>query len=195
VERVTPDGVVLESGETLPTLTTVWTAGTRPTPELAGWGLPLDARGRVRVDGHLRVEGMETVWAAGDAAAVPVTGGGLAPPTAQHATRQGKHAAANVLAALAGQVPRTYTYTTLGELVSLGHRSAVGTVMGFMVTGFPAWWMWRTYYLFRLPTLLRKFRVAVDWTVDLFFQKDIVQIPMRTEGEAEPEPETDRDRS
>lgn len=193
VARVTPDAVVLEGGESLPTLTAVWTAGTRPTPELARWGLPLDAKGRVQVDPYLRVTGMDRVWAAGDAAAVPLKDGGLAPPTAQHASRQGHHAARNVLAALAGKSPRVYAYKTLGELVSLGHRSAVGTVMGLKVTGFPAWWMWRTYYLFRLPTLLRKFRVAFDWTVDLFFQKDIVEIPMRTEWEAEPERETARD--
>jgi NADH dehydrogenase len=186
VSRVAPDAVVLEGGESVATLTTVWTAGTKATPELARWGLPLDAKGRVRVDRTLRVEGMERVWAVGDAAAVPMEDGGWAPPTAQHATRQGRRAAENVLAVLGNEPPRPYTYRTRGELVSLGHRSGVGTVMGFMVRGFPAWWLWRTYYLFRLPTSLRKFRVAFDWTVDLFFQKDIVQLPMRNEWEIGP---------
>ncbi len=171
----------------LPTLTTVWTAGMKATPELVAWGLPVDEMGRVRVDRCLRVEGMGKVWAAGDAAAVPEEGGGLAPPTAQHASRQGNRAAENILAVLSGQEPQPYTYKTMGELVSLGHRSGVGTVMGIMVQGFPAWWLWRTYYLFRLPTFLRKSRVAIDWTVDLFFQKDIVQLPMRNEWEKEPE--------
>jgi NADH dehydrogenase len=184
VERVTPDAVDLAGGESLLTLTTVWAAGAKPSPELAGWGLPLDRRGRVRVDRSLRVEGFSHVWAVGDAAAVPMPDGTLAPPTAQHAMREGMLAAKNILALTRGREPKPFDYRTMGGLVSLGHRSAAGIVMGFMVRGFPAWWMWRTYYLLRLPTWLRKIRVAVDWTMELIFQKDIVQLPVLDERRA-----------
>lgn len=188
VREVAAESVTLGDGDVLPTLATVWTAGVKPSPDLQVWGLPLDDRGRVRVDRTLRVEGAERLWAAGDAAAVPMGDGDLAPPTAQHATRQGKQAAGNILAALGGRAPQPYTYRTVGELVSLGHRSAVGTVMGLQVRGFPAWWMWRTYYLFRLPSWLRRVRVAFDWTVDLFFQRDVVQLPMGRGGRSPDQP-------
>jgi NADH:quinone reductase (non-electrogenic) len=103
--------------------------------------------------------------------------------TAQHALRQGKHAGANILAVLEGKDPKPYTYRTMGELVSLGHRSGAGVVMGVQVRGFLGWWLWRTYYLFRLPTWLRRVRVAMDWTVDLLFQKDIAEVPLGLEGD------------
>jgi NADH dehydrogenase len=92
----------------------------------------------------------------------------------------------NILAVLGGREPRPYTYRSVGELVSLGHRSGVGTVFGIMVRGFPAWWLWRTYYLMRLPTALRRVRVALDWTVDLLFQKDVVELPMARERSRPP---------
>jgi NADH dehydrogenase len=178
VDRVTDDGVHLAGGEFLPSLTVVWTAGVTPSPDLERWGLPLDARGRVRVDAALRVDGLPMAWAAGDAAAVPSVGGGVAPANAQHALRQGKHAAKNILAVLEGKTPKPYTYRMMGELVSLGHRNGAGVILGIQVRGFIGWWCWRTYYLFRLPTWLRRVRVALDWTVDLLFQKDIAEVPL-----------------
>ena len=132
------------------------------------------------VDASLQVEGVPCAWAAGDAAAIP-SPEGLAPPTAQHAVREGKLLARNILAVLEGRPPQPFTYRTKGQLVSLGHRSGVGIVMGILVRGFPAWWLWRTYYLMQLPTWLRRVRVALDWTIDLFFQKDVVELPMGSE--------------
>jgi len=180
VNAVTADEVVLGGETVLPTLTTVWTAGVKPADDLKRWHLPLDQRGRVIVDANLRVEGMACAWAAGDAAAIP-SPEGLAPPTAQHAVREGKLLARNILAVLEGRPPQPFTYRTKGQLVSLGHRSGVGIVMGILVRGFPAWWLWRTYYLMQLPTWLRRVRVALDWTIDLFFQKDVVELPMGSE--------------
>jgi NADH dehydrogenase len=181
VAEVAEDAVVLDSGERLATLTTIWTAGVRPQPDLARWGLPVTPRGSVRADRFLAVEGFPGVWAAGDAASIPMEDGGTAPPTAQHAMREGRHAAENILAAVAGRAPAPYRYRAKGELVSLGHRQGAGIVMGVMLRGFPAWWLWRSYYLLRLPTWLRRVRVATDWTIDLFFHKDVVQLPVRTE--------------
>ncbi len=180
VSAVTPDEVILDGSTILPTLTTVWTAGVKPAEDLTRWNLPLDGKGRVIVDKELRVEGIPGAWAAGDAAAIP-SPEGLAPPTAQHAVREGRLLARNILAVLDGRAPEPFTYRTKGQLVSLGHRSGVGIVMGVLVRGFPAWWLWRTYYLLQLPTWLRRVRVALDWTIDLFFQKDVVELPMGSE--------------
>jgi NADH:quinone reductase (non-electrogenic) len=180
VSAVTGDEVILGGGTVLPTLTTVWTAGVKPAEDLKNWNLPLDGKGRVIVDRELRVEGIPGAWAAGDAAAIP-SPEGTAPPTAQHAVREGRLLARNILAELDGQPAHPFTYRTKGQLVSLGHRSGVGIVMGVLVRGFPAWWLWRTYYLLQLPTWLRRVRVALDWTIDLFFQKDVVELPMGSE--------------
>ena len=180
VSAVTGEEVILGGGELVPTLTTVWTAGVKPAEDLARWQLPLDAKGRVIVDAELRVKDISSAWAAGDAAAIP-SPEGLAPPTAQHAVREGKLLGRNILATLEGRPLQPFTYTTKGQLVSLGHRSGVGIVMGILVRGFPAWWLWRTYYLLQLPTWLRRVRVAIDWTIDLFFQKDVVELPMGRE--------------
>jgi NADH dehydrogenase len=105
VEEVAPEAVRFSGGETLSTLTTVWAAGTKPTEELAQWDLPLDRKGRIQVDRFLRADGIENIWAAGDAASVPLEQGEFAPPTAQHAARQGRRAAENVLAVLGGMRP------------------------------------------------------------------------------------------
>jgi len=184
VNAVTAEDVLLGGGAILPSVTTVWTAGVKPAEDLERWGLPLDQRGRVEVDEYLRVNGLPDAWAAGDAAAVPAPDG-MAPPTAQHAVREGKLLARNILAVLDGREPEPFTYRTKGQLVSLGHRSGVGIVMGILVRGFPAWWLWRTYYLLQLPTWLRRVRVAIDWTIDLFFQKDVVELPMGRERTGE----------
>ena len=95
-----PDAARLSTGETLPTRTVVWTAGVAPHPSLRTLSVPLDERGRVPVDEHLRVQGMDSVWAIGDCAAAPDPRGGLCPPTAQHAVRQGPVAARNIAAEL-----------------------------------------------------------------------------------------------
>ncbi len=109
LEGVEADSATFSTGETVPTRTVVWTAGVRPHPSLRNLSVPLDERGRVRVDDHLRVEGQEGVWAIGDCAAVPDPSGGLAPQTAQHGIRQARLVAANVAGALSGEPPRRYT--------------------------------------------------------------------------------------
>ena len=106
--------------------------------------------------------------------------------TAQHAIREGPHLADNIVAVLRGEAPAPFAYHSLGMMASLGARRAVAQLPGDRVlTGFPAWFLWRTYYLLRLPGLDRKLRVAFDWTLDLIFPRDIAELRVRAKtGEA-----------
>jgi NADH:ubiquinone reductase (H+-translocating) len=165
------DGSVYETG------TVVWTAGVKPDPILARYGLPLDDRGRMIADEFLRVRGADGAWTAGDAAAVPdLVEGGFTPPTAQHALRQARRLAQNVVASLRDEPLAPFRYRNLGALASLGLYKGVARVLGLKLRGFPAWFLHRTYHVSRVPTLGRKARVITDWTVALFFRRDVVQL-------------------
>jgi NADH:ubiquinone reductase (H+-translocating) len=176
LNSVTADEATLSTGETVPTRTVVWTAGVTPHPSLRELSLPLDERGRVRVDDHLRVEGQEGVWAMGDCAAVPDPGGGQAPPTAQHGIRQARLVAKNVACAIRGERPSRYRYTSRTGFVNLGRYKAVGRIGPRTFSGFVAWWMARTYHLSQIPGLFRKVRAVIDWTVSLPFARDISEV-------------------
>jgi NADH dehydrogenase len=141
-------------------------------------GLPVDERGRLRVDPALRVVGVEGAWSAGDIAAVPDPDAptGTSPPTAQHALRQARTLAANVAATLQGRPVRAFRYENKGMLCSLGHYRGVANPFGVRIRGFPAWFLHRTYHLLYMPTLSRKARIALDWTVALLFPRDIAQL-------------------
>src|SRR5439155_10465254 len=163
-------------GRRIDTRTAVVAIGAAPNPVVAV--LPTEKeRGQLVVDEHLELKGYPGVWALGDCARVlnPRTGQ-PAPPTAQFALRQGMTVAANVAAALGRGTRRRFGFTGLGQLVSLGRRMAVAEIRGLKLSGFPAWIMWRTFYLFRLPGLERKIRVLIDWNLDLLFRRDIVQL-------------------
>src|SRR3990170_3105644 len=123
-----------------------------------------------------RIETHTLVWTAGDCAQIPDVNneGRPCPPTAQHALRQGQVVAGNVAAVLRGQPLWEFRYRTIGTLVALGHRTAVAELRGWKFSGLLAWFMWRTVYLSKLPGLEKKVRVALDWTIDLFFPRDIV---------------------
>lgn len=90
--------------------------------------------------------------------------------------------AANIVASLRQKEKKVFDYTGLGQFVALGRRSAVAEVLGFKFYGFPAWWLWRTVYLLKLPGFDRKVRVALDWSLDLFFPRDMVELKL-TRGE------------
>ncbi|MBI4496582.1 MAG: FAD-dependent oxidoreductase [Chloroflexi bacterium] len=168
---------LLRDGESIPTRTLVGTIGTAPNPLVAGLPLPKDAHGRLLVDASLRVQDHPTIWALGDGAAVPSTiPGELSPPSAQYAVREGRTLAANLVATLIGGPLRPFAFTGLGQMVSLGRHRAVADVLGRKLTGFPAWWLWRTFYLLQLPGFQRKARVALDWTLDLVFDRDICEV-------------------
>jgi NADH dehydrogenase len=173
------DGVVrLSDGSTIPADTVVWTTGVRPSPLPADSGLPVDERGRIRVDRALRVEGTQGIWAAGDVAAVPDadSDSGSSPPTAQHALRQAKRLAANIAAELEGRPAQPFRYRNKGMLCSLGHYRGVADPLGIRIRGFPAWFLHRSYHLLYMPTLARKVRIALDWTVALLFPRDLAQL-------------------
>ena len=132
----------------------------------------------MRVDRALRVVGVDGAWAAGDVAAVPDRDApaGTSPPTAQHALRQAKTLASNVAASLEGGSLRPFRYENKGMLCSLGHYRGVANPMGVHIRGFPAWFLHRTYHLLYMPTLSRKARIALDWTIDILFPRDIAQL-------------------
>jgi NADH dehydrogenase len=175
VEEVREDAVVLKGGEVIRARTCVWTAGVKPHPVVAKLGLPLDDGGRIRTGQDMRVEGHPEVWAIGDAAGIPdpVDRSNPAPPTAQHALREGRLVAKNVVAALgAGGRIRPFKYKTLGAFVDMGRFQAVASTMGIKWRGFPAWILARTYHLMLMPGTKRKYRLLVDWNVDLLFGRD-----------------------
>ncbi|MEX2300646.1 MAG: hypothetical protein WD733_06900 [Bryobacterales bacterium] len=117
------------------------------------------------------------------------TNGGFYPPTAQHALREGKVLARNILAEIRGGEKKPFTFSTIGQLAAIGRRTGVANIMGFNFSGFIAWWLWRTIYLSKLPRLVKKLRVALDWTLDLMFSKDLVQfMPVRAPIAARSEP-------
>jgi len=176
LEEVTAESARLSSGEVLPTRTVVWTAGVKAQPILAELNLPLDERGRVPVDSYLRVQGLDSVWAIGDCAAAPDPRGGICPPTAQHAVRQGPVAARNIAAELGIGSAKPFEYRSEASFVNLGRYKAVGRIGDRTFRGFPAWWMARTYHMSQIPGAARKFRAVLDWTAGLPFRRDIAEV-------------------
>jgi NADH:ubiquinone reductase (H+-translocating) len=166
-------GVQLSDGARIEAGTLVWTAGVAPSPDLTLLGLPLDDRGRVPVDEHLRVIGHDGIWALGDCASVPnlATPDRPDPPTSQHALRQARRLAKN----LAGDL-EPYRYRMLGQVATLGRYKGIADVLGLRLRGFPGWFVTRTYHLYQLPLFSRKLRVVVDWTVALLFRRDIAEL-------------------
>jgi NADH:ubiquinone reductase (H+-translocating) len=164
---------VLSNGTHIPARTLVWTAGVKASPLVGVFGMPLDERGRVQVDEHLRVQGRDRIWSLGDCAAVPnrATPGSVDPPTCQHALRQARRLAKN----LSGD-EEPYRYSMLGQVATLGRYKGIADVMGLRLRGFPGWFVTRTYHLFQLPLFSRKLRVVVDWTTSLFFRRDIAEL-------------------
>jgi NADH dehydrogenase len=143
-------------------------------------------RGRLVTNEFLEVKNWPGVWALGDCAAVPdASTGKSCPPTAQHALRQGKVVAENIVAALNGGRKRAFRFKTIGALASIGKRTGVARIMGVNFSGFVAWWLWRTIYLSKLPRFEKKVRVAFDWALDLLFSKDLVQFMDVNQGKVD----------
>ncbi len=193
--------VVLSDGTEMDTNTLVWTAGVKPHPVIGRSGLPIDDQGRLKASAWLQVEGMANVWTAGDCAAVPdltKEPGAVCGPSAQHAVRQAKVLAGNIVAALRGLPPKEYRHAHVGSVASLGLHKGVAQVYGIKLRGWPAWFMHRSYHASQMPTMNRKARVVADWTLALFFPREIVtlgslQQPQREFAAyaARPEPSTE----
>jgi NADH:quinone reductase (non-electrogenic) len=190
VTRIDERGIALQSGRNIPCATVVWSAGVRPSPVLRDLpGCEHARNGGIVVNQDMSAIGPPGVWALGDSAWIPTKpNAGLGdktawfPATAQHAIREGPVLADNIVATLRGQPTKPFHYTSLGTMASLGARRGVAQVPGgFVVTGFLAWLMWRTYYLARLPGLDRQVRVAFDWTLGLIFPRDIAELRLYTE--------------
>ncbi|KNX38583.1 NAD(P)/FAD-dependent oxidoreductase [Luteipulveratus halotolerans] len=168
--------VVLTDGTELDADTIVWTAGVRAHPDLVGTGLQLDTLGRVVCEPTLAVAGCRHAWAAGDNAAVPdLTGedGALCSPSAQHAVRQAKVLARNILRAIDAEPLQSYRHRHVGSVASLGLHRGVAELYGVRVKGWPAWLLHRSYHMSRIPTFNRKLRVVLDWTMAMFFRREV----------------------
>jgi NADH:ubiquinone reductase (H+-translocating) len=176
LKEVTPNSITLSTGEIVPTKTVVWTAGVTPAPVLKDLNVPLDERGRVPVDSHLRVEGLNSVWAIGDCAAAPDPRGGTTPPTAQHAVRQGPVVARNIAAQVGIGDPEPFTYESQASFVNLGRYKAVGRIGDRKFRGFPAWFLARSYHMSQIPGYGRKAHAILDWTASMPFKRDIAEL-------------------
>lgn len=180
LKAVTATSAVVENKEagqteSIATRTTVATVPAGPHPLLAQLPLPRE-RGRIVVEQTTAVPGWEGVWALGDCAAIRQVDGQMAPPTAQHALRQARTCADNIVASLRGKPQRIFTFTGLGKLGSLGRRSAVAEIFGIRLKGIVAWTFWRGVYVTKFPGLDGQLRLLADWVLDAFLPRDITQL-------------------
>ncbi|MGH3858336.1 NAD(P)/FAD-dependent oxidoreductase [Actinokineospora sp.] len=170
--------VVLSDGEEFDSDTVVWTAGVRANPLAQASGLPVDPRGRLVASTTLRVPGHEDLWTAGDSAAVPDLSaeGAWCAPSAQHAVRQAKLLADNIIRSLRGREPKPYKHSHAGSVASLGLHKGVAEIYGIRLRGVVAWLMHRAYHVTRVPTLNRKVRVMADWLMAFLLRRDVVSL-------------------
>jgi NADH dehydrogenase len=159
-------------------------------PSVVATAIPVvhDRRGRIAVDGTMRSRSHTNVWALGDCAAIPAPDGHPYPALAQHTVREARHLARNIRSVIEERVPTPFVFQPLGTMASLGHTRAVARVLGVRLTGFLAWWIRRTYYLFQMPRWDRRLRIVLDWTVAVFFRPDITKVELRVEREQVREP-------
>jgi NADH dehydrogenase len=164
----------------IPCYTLIWTAGVTPSKLIADLPCEHDKGHRVVANNYLEVLGHNGVYVLGDCAYItdPHTGKPY-PPTAQHAIRQDKVAAKNIISSIKGEGENKkakFDYKTIGMMAEIGKRAGVATILGFKLHGFVAWWLWRTYYLGNLPTIKKKLKVMGDWTSDLISKPDVAMI-------------------
>jgi NADH:ubiquinone reductase (H+-translocating) len=206
VTGATMNSVKLSDGSEIPTHTLVWAGGVRPGSLVANLVCEHDKVGRVISNNNLEIQGISTtnVYALGDCASItdPNTGKPC-PPTAQHAIRQAKVAAENIISAVRSPSisvqqgndsnKKIFNYKTKGIMALIGKRNGVGILFDHKVQGFLAWWLWRLYYLGNLPTTEKKLRVIVDWSIDLLFKRDVTRLKT-IPSDAEKKTETENNR-
>jgi NADH dehydrogenase len=181
--RSVESGRVHLADDTIDAGTIVLTAGIVPSAIASATPVVHDSRGRIAVDEGMRSRSHPEVWALGDCAAIPGPDGRPYPALAQHTVREARQLARNIRAVIEGRTPAPFVYQPLGTMASLGHTRAVARAFGVRLTGFPAWWVRRTYYLFQMPRWERRLRIVLDWTVALFFRPDTTKVELRVERE------------
>jgi len=180
LKAVSANEVVIENAKTkqtqvIQTRTTIATVPAGPHPLLSMLPLPQE-HGRIKVDEGMEVPEAPGVWALGDCALVKQVDGNFSPATAQHALRQAKTCAQNILASMRGTKKRVFTFTGLGKMGSLGCRSAVAEIFGIRLKGLVAWMLWRGVYVTKFPGFDGQLRLIVDWILDVFLPRDITQL-------------------
>jgi len=177
VSRLEPDRIFIEGKDSIDASTIVGSVGVSPNPLVTTLPLELNKKGQIKAQRTMNVAGHPNIWALGDTAEVIDEHTGKPyPQTAQHAVREARTVARNIVATIRGEPLKPITYKTKGQLVALGHRSAVAYVMGLKLSGFPAWWIWRSYYLLQIPRWDKRLRVMFDWTLDLVFPPELTQL-------------------
>jgi len=180
VTGATATSVKLKNGRSIPTNTIIWSGGVAPNPITEELTCERDKKsGRIITNKHLEVQEYPEVFAIRDCAFIidPNTGDPY-PPTAQHAIREGTVVAQNIISLIEGKPgnKKVFDYKTKGMMASIGKRNGVGAILGIELQGFIVWWIWRMYYLANLPTLQKKIRVMADWTLDIFFKRDVTML-------------------
>jgi NADH dehydrogenase len=169
----THEGIELNNGRKLPGATIVCTIGTAIGPLVQNLNVPKE-HGRIRTAPEMRIEGLTNAWALGDCAlVVNAFDNQPSPTTGQFAERQGRQAALNLARVLRGEPTKPFRFKALGQLCSIGGYSAVAEMLGMRISGFLAWLLWRGVYLFKLPTWSRRIKVALDWSWDVLFPRDL----------------------
>jgi NADH dehydrogenase len=181
--RLIEAGRVRVASEIIDAGTIVLAAGIVPSAVAAAIPVVHDQRGRIAVDGTMRSRSHPQVWALGDCAAIPGPDGRPYPALAQHTVREARHLARNIKAVIEGGATTPFVFRPLGTMASLGRTRAVARVFGVRLSGFLAWWIRRTYYLFQMPRWDRRLRIVLDWTVALFFRPDITKVELHVERE------------
>jgi NADH dehydrogenase len=174
--------VVLSDGTEFDSDTIIWTAGVKANPVLGNSDLPVDRRGRLEATAGLQVVGHPDAWTAGDNAAVPDLSRteedptATCPPNAQHAVRQARHLAKNIIKVIRGGKPKDYYHKNLGAVASLGLHKGVADALGLKIKGFPAWLFHRAYHLKAMPTWNRKTRILFDWLLGGLFRREVISL-------------------
>ncbi len=182
LETARAEGLMLQDGRFIPSHCVIWTAGNQVSPVVAALPLPKTKDGRLKVNEFFEVEGAPDVYALGDnAAQVDVHTNAPYVATAQVALRQGRALARQLVAGLTGRERAPFRFKLLGEMVPLSRHTAVADLVGLKLTGFLAWFIWKTVYMLKLPTLAARVRVVLDWTVELFFERDVSELAVEEE--------------
>jgi len=186
VQGVDAQGVIISEDERLEGATVISTIGTRPNPLIESLSIPTD-RGRIQLNPDMSVIDSEGIWAMGDCALVHnAHDDALAPPTAQFAIREGQQLADNIASAINGRPTRPFSYKPRGSMATTGHLAGVAEMFDkIRLGGFPAWLVWRGFYLSLMPTFAKKTRIFFEWTWSMLFSPDIINLRFTTTDSAD----------